>query len=54
MGGRKFKRSPITGGEVFIFAVSTAAPHRTHRVDHVPGFQPMAPCDFRAAGFAAT
>ena len=43
----------ITGGEQIILAVDTAVPHRSDRVDHMPGLQPIALGDLGVAGLAA-
>src|SRR6202034_2900823 len=49
---RELKRGPITGGKEFIFTVLASAPHRSHRVNHMSRFQPIAAGDLGAAGFA--
>ena len=45
-------RMAIAGGEQIIFAVAAAIPHRTNRMDHVPGLETIPFGDLGIAGRA--
>src|ERR1043166_2775342 len=50
----KLQGIAVAASKLFIFPFPTTAPHRAHRVDHPPSWQPVAGSNTRFTGRAAT
>ena len=53
VGLAQFDRAAIAGCQRFIFAAVSSVPDRANGMNHMPGWQPISPGDFGAAGLAA-